>query len=136
MAILTGLMRLGRDAELKTPGNSDPVCNLALAYNYGRKVDGKQPSQWIDASLWGKRAEALAPHLKKGTSVVVTLEDVHVRTFQKQDGTAGSALSGRVMAIEFAGRPPEAAPKPTPPPRPAAAPPPTTGFQDDETIPF
>lgn len=135
MTILMGLMRLGRDAELKKTA-ADSVCNLALAYNYGQKgSDGKKPSQWVDAALWGKRAEALAEHLKKGTSVVVTLIDVHVRTFQKNDGTAGSALSGRVLDIEFAGRPTEsAAPKP-PPPKPAPPPQQEGAFVDDD-IPF
>src|SRR3546814_4735293 len=45
MAILTGLMRLGRDAELKYTAGGDAIANLALAYNYGKKENGKQPSQ-------------------------------------------------------------------------------------------
>ena len=68
MAHITGAFRLGRDAELRyTPGKNEPVINLALAFNWGQKgEDGNRPSQWIEASLWGKRAEALAPYLLKG----------------------------------------------------------------------
>ena len=105
MAILTGLMRLGRDAEVRYTAGGEPAASLALAYNYGKKENGKQPSQWIDASLWGKRAESLAQYLTKGTTIVVTLTDVHVRTYEKKDGTQGSSLSGRVMDLEFAGKP-------------------------------
>jgi single-strand DNA-binding protein len=90
--------------------NGDPVAKLALAYNYGRKVDGKQPTQWLDASIFGKRAESLAQYLTKGTGIVATVDDVHVRTYNKSDGTPGVSLSGTVSAVEFAGQRQEAAP--------------------------
>lgn len=65
--ILTALARLGRDAELRYTQSGDAVCELALAINYGRKeADGNRPTQWLSASLWGKRAESLAQHLQKG----------------------------------------------------------------------
>jgi single-strand DNA-binding protein len=106
MAQLFGIARLGRDAELKYTANSDPVIQLALAFEYGKKQDGKRPTQWVDASIWGKRAESLAPYLLKGQQVSVTIDDVHIRTYEKGDGTPGFALSGRVSNIEFAGSPP------------------------------
>lgn len=133
MAVLTGLFRLGRDAEIRVTAGGDSVCQMALAYNYGQKKDGKQPSQWIDASLWGKRGESLAQYLTKGTSIVATLEDVYVRTFKKQDGSEGSALSGRVLAIQFAGKPSEGSAKPAAKPAPKAAEP--APFVDDD-VPF
>ena len=79
MAHLTGLFRLGRDAEVRYTQGGDAVASLALAYNYGKKEDGKQPSQWIDASLWGKRAEALTQYLTKGSTISAVLSDVHIR---------------------------------------------------------
>lgn len=101
---LIGLTRLGQDAELRYTQNSDPVANLSLAFNYGRKdQSGKQPTQWVDASLWGKRAEALTQYLTKGSAVVVTLSDVHIEEFQRRDGSPGSKLVGRVDDLEFAG---------------------------------
>src|SRR3546814_15507602 len=100
MAILTGLMRLGRDAELKYTAGGDAIANLALAYNYGKKENGKQPSQWVDAALFGKRAESLAQYLTKGTQINVILSDVHVRTYDKKDGGQGFALSAKVMRSE------------------------------------
>lgn len=100
--ILTGNVRLGRDVELKYTGSNTAVANLAGVYEYGRKGDdGKKPSQWIDAALFGKQAEAMAPYLKKGTVVSVTLDDVHLESYQGKTGTV-SKLCGKVINIGFA----------------------------------
>lgn len=141
MATLNGLFTLGRDAELKTTPSGTSVCELALAYNYGMKgQDGKKPSQWLRASLWGKQGEVLAQYLTKGKQVSACVDDLHVRSFTKQDGSAATSLEGRVIAIELArGQRQESA---APAPRPAPAPPPAqrsagSGFDDmDSDIPF
>lgn len=142
MATLIGLFTLGRDAELRTTAQGDQVASLALAYNYGRKgQDGKTPSQWVDAALWGERATKLAEYLTKGSQFYMQLDDLHIETYDKRDGGQGFKLVGRVGQIEFtrgsAQRP--AAPAPAPRPaqqRPAAAPK-GSGFDDmDDDIPF
>ena len=108
MAQMFLLGRLGCDVELRHTQNGDAVAELALAYNYGRKGnDGRQPSQWVKASLWGKRAESLAPHLMKGQQLAVTIDDPHIETYDKRDGGQGFNLVGRVSNIEFAGPPPQ-----------------------------
>jgi single-strand DNA-binding protein len=142
---LIGLARLGKDAELRTTGSGDPVANLSLAFNYGRKgEDGKKPTQWVEASLWGKLAEALEPYLLKGTAVSVTLDDPHIETFEGRNGT-GHKLVSRVLSIELAGggerregQPPAPAPRaaPAPAPRPAARAPAPAADDDDSDVPF
>lgn len=108
MPTLTDIGRLGRDAELRYTPSGDPVCNLALACEYGRKgQDGKRPTQWIDATLWGKQAEAMAPYLLKGQQLHFTIDDAHVETYTKGDGAQGTKLTGRVIIIKFAGSPPQ-----------------------------
>lgn len=142
-----GLARIGRDAEVRFIPQGDAVCNLSLAFTYGKKgADGRRQTQWVDGTLFGKRAETLAPYLLKGTSVTVTLDEVHIQTFTKGDGTPGFKLAGKISFLEFAGSPPQQnaqAPAPAPAPRPAAsrapaAPPVTTGYSDmdDDQIPF
>lgn len=102
--ILTGLARLGRDASLRYTQGGDPVLEMALAFNYGQKDgSGNKPTQWIEASLWGKRAEALKDYLKKGAAVDVILSDPHIETWQKKDQTTGFKLVGKVLELEFAG---------------------------------
>ena len=99
-----GLARIGRDVELRYGPKGDPVASLNLAFP--RRVNGEKATQWVDAALWGKRAESLAPYLKKGGLVVVTLEDVHIETYQSKTGE-GYKLAGRVMDIELAGGTPQ-----------------------------
>lgn len=100
--ILTGNVRLGRDGELKYTASGSAVVNLAGVYEYGRKGDdGKKPSQWVDAALFGKQAEALAPYLKKGAVLSVVLDEVHIETYQGKNGTQ-SKLVGKVINVSFA----------------------------------
>jgi len=144
MAQLFGLARLGRDAEVRYTTDGQPVANLSLAFNYGRKgEDGKRPTQWVEGALWGKLAEAIGAYLTKGTSVAITLDDVHIETFERSDGSSGHKLVGRVSAIELAGGGDRGAAAPPPAQRPAAkpaqkpAPRAPTGFDDmDDDIPF
>ena len=135
MATLTGLFTLGRDAETRVTQNGTTVITLAVAYNYGRKGDdGKKPSQWVRASMFGKQAEALVPYLTKGKQVSLVIRDLHIATFQKQDGSTGTSLEGVADFDDFARKPKEAgdAPAPAPKPAPRPAPPPSAGSGFDE----
>ena len=104
MANLVGVFRLGKDAQVRDAGQT-VVANLALAYNYGRKgSDNKKPTQWIDAALFGKRAEALEQYLVKGQSVYLVINDVHIETYEDRDGNIKTKLSGVVGdTIELVG---------------------------------
>jgi len=147
MAQLIGLARIGRDAELRYTPDGTPVAGLSLAFTYGKKDPNtnNKPTQWVDGTVWGQRAESLAPYLLKGTLVYVVLDDAHIEAFQRQDGSQGVKLAGRVSVIEFAAKPADrqAAPaqqQTAPParstqarqPQPAAA---TLADMDDD-IPF
>lgn len=137
-----GLARLGRDAEIRTTSQGESVATLALAFSYGRKgSDGNRPTQWVDAALWGKRAEALAPYLLKGGLVSVSLEDVHIETFDGKNGP-GHKLAARVVDVELAspkqaGAAPAPRHAPAPAPRPAPTPSAGSGFDDmTDDVPF
>lgn len=145
------MARLGREAEMRYLGDGTPVLNLALAVNYGKKgQDGNRPTQWIEAAMFGQRAETLAPFMLKGTAHCFTLSDVHIETYDKRDGSGqGFKLAARVDDVELGPRQDGAAPAPqqrtaAPAPRPAPAarqpaPPPaqsSSGFDDMDDIPF
>lgn len=101
---MMGLARLGRDAELRFTPAGDAVCNLSLAVAYGKKGnDGNRPTQWIDASLWGSQAQALAPFLTKGSVHCFYLSDVHIESFQGQNGP-GHKMAARVDSVELGPR--------------------------------
>jgi single-strand DNA-binding protein len=134
-----GLARIGKDAEVRyTPGGA-AVANVSLAFSYGKKGDdGKRPTQWVDASLWGQRAESLAPYIKKGGQIVAYLEDVSIQTFTKGDGTQATKMVARLVDLEFVSGGEQASSQPKPQPRPQAAPQSqNSGFDDfDSDIPF
>jgi len=147
MPKMIGMMRLGRDAELRYTPNNEPLASLSLAYAHGKAgQDGKRPTQWIDATLWGKRAESLTQYLTRGGLHCFTLDELHIQTFQKQDGSSGTKLVARVLDVELGARQDAASPAPAPPPparppapRPAPAPAPSagSGFDDmDDDIPL
>jgi single-strand DNA-binding protein len=133
MTIQTGLYTLGRDAEVRFTAKGDAVASLSLAYNYGPKdADGKFPTQWVDASLWGKRAESLTQYLLKGKEIWAVLDDVHIETYKKKDGSEGFKLAARVVDIKFVknGTQQSAATRPAPAAAPKPASKPSGGFED------
>jgi single-strand DNA-binding protein len=106
MAQITGVFRIGKDAEVRESA-SGPVINLALASNYGKKgSDGSRPTQWIEASLWGNRAEKLEQYLTKGQQIYATINDPHIETYPKRDGGEGVKLVGMIGEIELVGSKP------------------------------
>lgn len=142
MPKMIGMMRLGRDAEVRNLQDGTAVAGLSLAFNYGKAdQSGNRPTTWIDASLFGKQAESLAQYLLKGSVHEFTLEGLHIQTFDKRDGGQGTKLAARVLSVELGPRPQvaAAAPRaPAPAPRaPAPAPRASSGFDDmDDDIPF
>ena len=134
-----GLATIGRDAEVRFLADGNAVANVSLAFN--RRAKGEKLTDWVDASIWGKRAEALAPYLLKGGRVSVTLDDIHIETYQGKNGE-GHKLAGTITQIELASAKKDdgAAPAPqqqrqaaAPRPQPKPAP----NFSDiDDDIPF
>jgi single-strand DNA-binding protein len=101
MMQMIGLIRLGRDAELKqTPAG---VSVLSFSGVYDMQARGEKVSQWVDFAMFGKRAESLAQYMTKGKQVVVSASAPRIEVFQKRDGTSGVKLVALVDNIEFAG---------------------------------
>ena len=61
---------IGRDAELRTTQQGDKVAGFSVAVDDG--VGQNKGTIWFDVSVWGKRAEALAQYLTKGSRVAVS----------------------------------------------------------------
>ena len=97
--MLAKLVRLGRDAEVRYTPKGDPVASLAMVYDVG--FGDNKRGQWIDGTLWGKRAESLGPHLTKGTQIVLYADDVELEQFMKKDGSPGAKLKCRVSDISL-----------------------------------
>lgn len=61
--------RLGKDAELRTTTSGTKVAAFSVADKIG--YGDKKRTQWIKCSLFGERAEKVAPYLTKGSLVEV-----------------------------------------------------------------
>lgn len=139
MNSITVAGQLGKDAEIKYLNNGDPVASFSVADSQGKD----KPTIWWRCSLFGKRAESLAPYLLKGQAVTVT-GTLTEREYTDKDGAQKKAQEVRVndVALQGGKREESAAPaqRQAPAPRPqarAAAAPASSGFDDmDSYIPF
>ena len=102
---LFGTARLGGDMEVRFMPNGDPVGQVSLAFSLSKKdkTTGKYMTQWISASLFGKRAESLAPYLKKGSLHAFHLRDIHLDEFTGKDGTTKTSLKATIDDVELCG---------------------------------
>ena len=64
--------RVGRDAELRRTSGDTAVLNVPVAVDQRR--GGEKQTLWVDVAVWGKRGEALAEYVTKGTVVALTGE--------------------------------------------------------------
>jgi single-strand DNA-binding protein len=119
---------LTRDAELRATGSGTSVLKMGVAVNDRRK--NPQTGEWedvpnfIDAVVFGKRAESIAPFMLKGTKVAI---DGKLRWSSWEDRDTGAKRSKiEVVAddLEFANSRNQ-----------AAAPAPAGGAYEDD-IPF
>jgi single-strand DNA-binding protein len=110
--LMIGMARLGNDPEVRYTPDGKPVMDMSLAFNYGRKVNGQQPSQWISGTMWGDRCEKLKPYLSKGQLVFVSMTEPHIEEYKRKDGTTGVSLRARVGELEFTGSRPESQSQP------------------------
>lgn len=62
--------RLGKDSVHRKTQGGDSVLGFSVATDDGYGQNKR--TLWFDCSLWGKRADALAQYLVKGTSVAVS----------------------------------------------------------------
>lgn len=116
--------RVGADAQLKTVGDTT-VCSFSVAHT--EKIYGDNPTEktiWVSCSIWGERGIKLAPHILKGTYVVVEGSG-GVNPFLK-DGQPQAVIICRVSSLEFGGKANSENPKVTE----------ATSFKSDSEFPF
>ena len=97
--------RVGQDAEVKNVGDNT-VCSFSVAHT--EKVYGATPSEktiWVTASIWGERGVKLAPHILKGTYVVIEGSGSVNGYLNKNTGTAEAVIRCMVNSLEFGGKP-------------------------------
>lgn len=102
MTMTTGLFRIGADAELRHTPDGTAVCNVSLAYKYGKPdQSGNRQTGWINAAIWGERAGNSYMHLTKGKEIHACIFDVHIETYNNAEGVPASKLVGTMAKFEF-----------------------------------
>lgn len=91
---------LGQDAEQKHTQNGDAVVSFSVASS--RKVKGEEVTTWVRCAMWGKRGEAVAKYLTKGTSVTVVGE-LSVREYDDKNGTRRTSVDLNVSDLKLQG---------------------------------
>src|SRR6476660_1537954 len=94
---------LGKDCIVNTV-NGKNVINFTVAHTEkyrDSQGNNQEKTTWVDCAYWTDRT-ALAPYLQKGKQVYVE-GTPEVRTFTRNDGTAGASLSLRVREIQLVG---------------------------------
>lgn len=92
--------RLGQDPELSYSGQGLAILRFSVAVSTGRK-DNKNTS-WYRCVMFGKQGEALSPHLKKGSSVIVGGEPV-IKEYTTNSGVKRKTVDVNVKTFAFGG---------------------------------
>lgn len=92
---------LGQDPTLKTLPSGDPVCNFSVAYSEKRK-DGEQETQWFNAQVFGKLAEACHKFLSKGRPVYLE-GTLRTRCYSDKTGAPRVSMDVLVSTVRFLG---------------------------------
>lgn len=90
---------IGKDAAVRTTQQGDKVAGFSVAVEDG--FGQNKRTIWFDVSIWGQRAEKLAPYLTKGAKVAVA-GDLSTR---EHDGK--TYLTVRASEITLQGRKPD-----------------------------
>jgi len=96
---------LTRKPELKkTPSGLD-VTELNVAVStYKKGAPDNQLTTFYRASIFGVRAGNAAKYLDKGSSVIVSGQNLTINTYTKQDGSGGASPEFIADSWTFAGR--------------------------------
>lgn len=95
---------LTRDPEIRTSASGTSIMHLGVAVNERRK--SPQTGNWedfpnfVDCTIFGKRADALSPWLSKGSKVVISGR-LHWHQWTAKDGGKRSKLEVIVDEIDL-----------------------------------
>ncbi len=94
---------LGKDCVVNTVSGKS-VINFNVAHTEKFKDsqgNNQERTTWVDCAYWTDKT-ALAPYLTKGKQVYAE-GTPELRTYTRQDGTAGASLSLRVREVQLLG---------------------------------
>jgi single-strand DNA-binding protein len=100
MNIISITGRLAADPELRFAPSGTAICNFTVASDVG--FGDKKTTNWFKCAIFGKRAEGVAPHLKKGQEVTV-FGSLTLREYTNRDGIKATSPDVDVSEIALMG---------------------------------
>jgi single-strand DNA-binding protein len=100
MNVYTFTGNLARDAKINSTEKGDSVGSFSVGVKSG--YGDKAVTNWVNCSLWGKRADSLAPYLMKGQGVAISGE-LSLRKYKSKDGSEGASMEVRVQDVTLIG---------------------------------
>lgn len=97
--IISGIGRLGREPKMQYNDKGNAITNLTVATDLG--FGDNKMTLWLSLVAFGKQAEVLNQYLSKGKRLGFTAELSKVNTYDKQDGSSGINVDGRIIAFDF-----------------------------------
>lgn len=106
MISITIVANTGNVKDLTYLPSGTAVLNFSVAVNRrwkNNEGETQEETTWFDAAIFGKYAEAIAPHLKKGDKVAIHTDRIESRAWTTKDGELASGLSIVVRNLELLG---------------------------------
>lgn len=91
---------VGSDGDLKHLQSGDAVLNFSIAHS-DKDREGNETTIWIRCAIFGKRAQALAPHITKGKALTV-VGSTSIRAYESQ-GEKRQSIEMKVDQLAFGG---------------------------------
>ena len=103
-ASISILGNTGSNAELRYSEQGLPIASFSMASNSFRNTQGErvQVTEWFSVTAFGKVAETLAAHVKKGTQLLV-LGRLTFQPWLTNDGEPRAGAEVILQSFEFAG---------------------------------
>jgi single-strand DNA-binding protein len=99
------LGRLGKDPELRYTQSGTATCTFRIATSkrYTDKLGAKQEeTQWHQVVAWGRQAEVIAQHAKKGSLIFVEGE-LKTRRYEDKDKILRQVVEIYLQSFQFVG---------------------------------
>jgi len=91
---------VGKDGELRYLPNGDAILSFSVALSSG--YGEKKLTSWMNCSLFGKRAESVAPFILKGSRIGINGE-FSARPWKSKEGIEKLSLEVRVADVTLLG---------------------------------
>lgn len=100
--VITG--NLGQDPELKYLSSGSAVVNFSVPVEKirGSGENRTSTTTWVRVAAFGKTAEFVNQHFKKGSGIIVIADSIGVNAYTNKQGEAAAQIEVTASSVHFA----------------------------------